>query len=262
MEWSFMEHDGKSKHDVAAKKLPRRMRREGERIARLNQLAEMGKLAAGLAHELKNPLSTLKLNLQLMEEDLAALPGAERSLSRLGTLKKEADRLRATLDDFLRFAGRIELRLEPVSINAVVEDLIDFIHPQAQANKVRVLTALAPENPSCRLDVNLFKQALLNLLLNAIQAMPAERGGEAGGELLVRTLSAADHVILYISDTGVGIPPENLPHIFDAYFTTKKGGTGLGLPTTRRIIEEHSGSISVESEPGHGTSFRIDLPCA
>jgi signal transduction histidine kinase len=243
-------------------KRPRRMRRESERMARLSQLAEMGKLAAGLAHELKNPLSTLKLNLQLMEEDLAELPGTERSLVRVATLKKEADRLRQTLDDFLRFAGRIELRLETVSINSLVEELLDFVHPQALANKVRVLTALAPENPYCRLDSNLFKQALLNLLLNAIQAMPPGRpDGRAGGELLVRTLAEKGHVILYVSDTGVGIPAENLPHIFDAYFTTKKGGTGLGLPTTRRIIEEHNGSISVESEPGHGTSFRIDLPC-
>ncbi|MCL2640222.1 MAG: ATP-binding protein [Phycisphaerales bacterium] len=245
-------------------KRSRRIRRENERIARTNQLAEMGKLAAGLAHELKNPLSTLKLNLQLMEEDLADLPGAQRSLTRLATLKKEADRLKQTLDDFLRFAGRIELRPENVSVNALVEDLIDFIHPQAQASKVRVLTALAPENPHSRLDPNLFKQALLNLLLNAVQAMspwqrhPADDRG--GGELLVRTIAAKEKIILYISDTGTGIPPENLPHIFDAYFTTKKNGTGLGLPTTQRIIEEHNGTITVQSEPNHGTSFRIELP--
>ena len=236
-------------------KRPRRVRRENERIARTNQLAEMGKLAAGLAHELKNPLSTLKLNLQLMEEDLADLPGAQRSLTRLATLKKEADRLKQTLDDFLRFAGRIELRPENVSVNALVEDLIDFIHPQAQASKVRVLTALTSDDPHSRLDPNLFKQALLNLLLNAVQAMSVD-----GGELLVRTIAAKDKIILYISDTGAGISPENLPRIFDAYFTTKKGGTGLGLPTTRRIIEEHNGSITVQSEPNHGTSFRIELP--
>lgn len=235
-------------------KQPRRARRQAERIERLNQLAEMGKLAAGLAHELKNPLSTLKLNLQLMEEDLAALPGAQRSLSRVATLKKEADRLRQTLDDFLKFAGRIELRKGPESLNGILEELIDFIHPQAQASKVRIHTALAAENPRCLLDVNLFKQAILNLLLNAIQAMPE------GGELVVRTLVEKSTAILYISDTGVGIPVENLPRIFEAYFTTKKGGTGLGLPTTRRIIEEHDGHIVVESEPGRGTSFRVDLP--
>jgi signal transduction histidine kinase len=240
-----------------------------ERITRLNQLAEMGKLAAGLAHELKNPLSTLKLNLQLLEEDLKEIPGAQHSVHRLATLKKEADRLRHTLDDFLRFAGRIELRLENVPLNRVVEELVDFILPQAQSAKVRVLTSLAPENPICPLDVNLFKQALLNLLLNALQAMPANRNGDSsgggsggGGELLVRTLESKDCAILYVSDTGVGIPPENLPRIFDAYFTTKKGGTGLGLPTTRRIIEEHNGHIAVTSEPGRGTSFRVDIPLA
>ena len=238
----------------AEDKRPRRLRRESERIARVNQLAEMGKLAAGLAHELKNPLSTLKLNLQLLEEDLAAIPGAERSKTRLVTLKKEADRLRQTLDDFLKFAGRIELRLERVAINSVVEDLVDFMHPQAQAHKVRILTSLSAENPQCRLDVNLFKQALLNLMLNAIQAMPK------GGELLIRTLESKTHAIIYVSDTGVGIPADHLPRIFEAYFTTKKGGTGLGLPTTRRIIEEHDGHIVVTSDAGQGTSFRVELP--
>jgi signal transduction histidine kinase len=249
-----------------AARAPRRIRRELERDERLKQLAEMGKLAAGLAHELKNPLSTLKLNLQLLEEDLATFPGGagQRSTTRLATLKKEADRLRQTLDDFLHYAGRLELRLETVSINGLVEELIDFLLPQAQVAGVRVHTALAPENPLCRLDVNLFKQALLNLLLNALQAMPAGEGGAGNSprELLVRTLQSKETAILYVSDTGVGISPENLPRIFEAYFTTKKGGTGLGLPTTRRIIEEHNGHITVESEPGRGTTFRVELPLA
>jgi signal transduction histidine kinase len=261
---------------------PRRLRREAERVERLKHLAEMGNLAAGLAHELKNPLSTLKLNLQLLEEDLAALPGGagevgQRSLTRLATLKKEADRLRQTLDDFLRYAGRIELRPEVAPLNALVEELIDFLLPQAQAARVRVHTSLARENPLCRLDVNLFKQALLNLLLNAIQAMSPETAAASGaaasprapgsspaggGELLIQTVLAKNSAILYVSDTGVGIPPENLPRVFQAYFTTKKGGTGLGLPTTRRIIEEHGGHITVQSEPGKGTSFRVELPLA
>jgi signal transduction histidine kinase len=249
-----------------AERGPRRVRREWERVERLKQLAEMGKLAAGLAHELKNPLSTLKLNLQLLEEDLASLPGGagQRSTTRLATLKKEADRLRQTLDDYLCYAGRLELRLETVSVNSLVEELIDFLLPQAQVTGVRVHTALAPENPLCRLDVNLFKQALLNLLLNALQAMPPGEAGETRGsrELLVRTLQSRETAILYVSDTGVGIPQENLARIFEAYFTTKKGGTGLGLPTTRRIIEEHNGHITVQSEPGQGTTFRVELPLA
>ncbi|HVT80269.1 MAG TPA: histidine kinase dimerization/phospho-acceptor domain-containing protein, partial [Phycisphaerae bacterium] len=202
--------------DARRSKQPRRVRREQERIERQRHNAEMSKLTAGLAHELKNPLSTLKLNLQLLEEDLTALPGGpgQRSMTRIATLKKEADRLRQTLDDFLRFAGRIELRPEIVSLNALVEELIDFILPQAQVSRIRVHTSLARENPHCRLDVNLFKQALLNLLLNAIQAMPADgdhKPGGGGGELLVQTVQSKETAILYVSDTGVGIPADNLP---------------------------------------------------
>lgn len=234
-----------------------------ERAERQKQLAEMSKLTAGLAHELKNPLSTLKLNLQLLEEDLTALPGGapQRSITRIATLKKEADRLREILDRFLRFAGRIELQSEVVSLNSLVEELVDFILPYAQAGGIRVHTSLAREDPKCRLDVHLFKQALLNLLLNAIQAMNMDGQEKSrGGELLVQTVQGKERAIMYVSDTGVGIPPENMPHLFEAYFTTKKGGTGLGLPTTRRIIEEHNGHITVQSEPGKGTSFRVELP--
>jgi len=241
------------------------VRREAERDERLRHLARMGNLAAGLAHELRNPLSTLKLNLQLLEEELASLPGdiGKRSTTRFATLKKEADRLRQTLDDFLKFAGRIELRPETVSLNSVVEELVDFLLPQAQAAGVRVHTALAAEDPKCRLDVNLFKQALLNLLLNALQAMPGGKEEvDRPQELLVRTLKTTERAILYVSDTGLGILPENMARIFEGYFTTKKGGTGLGLPTTRRIIEEHGGHITVESEAGKGTTFRVELPLA
>jgi signal transduction histidine kinase len=249
--------------------------REAQRLQRLSHLAEMGALAAGLAHELRNPLSTIKLNLQLLEEDLRSIPGfaasdpangsvGQRSLTRINTLKREADRLRQTLDDFLNYTGRIELRLETVSLNSLVEELVDFLLPQAQVSRVRVHTALAAEDPKCRLDINLFKQALLNLLLNALQAMPLERVSLDGtaGELLVRTLKSGNSAILYVSDTGVGIPNDNVAKIFAPYFTTKKGGTGLGLPTTRRIIEEHKGHITVESAPGQGTSFRVELPLA
>jgi signal transduction histidine kinase len=249
--------------------------REEQRLQRLRHLAEMGALAAGLAHELRNPLSTIKLHLQLLEEDLRSIPGfidpsgkgsgvGERSVTRINTLKREADRLRQTLDDFLNYTGRIELRVETVSLNSLVEELVDFLLPQAQVSRVRVHTALAPEDPQCRLDVKLFKQALLNLLLNALQAMPLDKEGPEGStrELHVRTIVSPNSAILYVSDTGVGIPFENLAKIFAPYFTTKKGGTGLGLPTTRRIIEEHKGHITVESNPGQGTSFRVELPLA
>jgi signal transduction histidine kinase len=249
---------------------PAANRSETERQRRLTHLAEMGTLAAGLAHELKNPLSTLKLNLQLLQEDLAALPGAEASRNRAATLWRVADRLTQTLEDFLRYAGRLELHLQPVALNTLVQDLADFLHPQAQASGVRMHTALSPANPVCLLDPHLAKQALFNLLINAVQAMagssardgaPAE-GGSGGGELIIRTQTGPTHAIVDIADTGVGIPKENLDRIFQAYFTTKKGGTGLGLPTARRIVEEHRGNITVTSEPGQGTNFRVEFPLA
>ena len=229
-------------------------RRERERLARQQELARLGELTAGLAHELKNPLSTIKLNLQLLQEDLAKFPVAEASLARVGTVRKEVDRLSATLDDFLRFAGRIELSAAPVELNGQVRDLIDFFYPQTQTAGVRLYASLTAANPICRLDANLFKQALLNLMLNALAAMPT------GGELIIRTHVAGAYALVDVSDTGTGIAPEVKTRLFEAYFTTKKGGTGLGLATTRRIIEEHGGHISVTSEPRRGTNFRLELP--
>jgi signal transduction histidine kinase len=239
---------------AAKRRDARRARRESERNARLKHLAEMGKLAAGLAHELKNPLSTLKLNLQLLQEDLAQLPGAEASRNRAATLWRVADRLSQTLEDFLRYAGRIELHLQPVSINTVVQDLVDFLNPQAQAAEIRLHTSLSPADPVCPLDTHLIKQALFNLMINGIQAMAN------GGEMIIRTQPAGDMALVDIADTGMGIAKENLPRILDAYFTTKKGGTGLGLPIARRIVEEHHGHLTVTSEPGKGTNFRVELP--
>ncbi len=230
------------------------MARERERLVRLEHLAHMGELAGGLAHELKNPLSTIKLNLQLMQEDLLRLPGAEASRSRAATLRKEVDRLGHTLDDFLRFAGRLELHTRPTRLNDLVRDIIDFFRPQAQAANVRLHASLCSEEPICPLDPDLLKQALLNLILNGVQAMPN------GGELIIRTHVDQARAYVDVADTGIGVASETAPHLFEAYYTTKKGGTGLGLATTRRIIEEHRGHISFSSDPGKGTNFRLDLP--
>ena len=139
--------------------MPAAFGRESERNARLKHLAEMGKLAAGLAHELKNPLSTLKLNLQLLQEDLAPAPRC-RGFAQpcAATLWRVADRLGQTLEDFLRYAGRIELHVQPASVNTVVQDLVDFLNPQAQAAEVRLHTALSPADPVCPMDTHLIKR--------------------------------------------------------------------------------------------------------
>jgi len=216
-------------------------------------------LAAGLAHEIKNPLSTISLNLQLLLEDWkdnAASPRERRTVKRIQTLERETSRLVDLLEDFLRYARTLQISPQTCQANALVEELLDFIAPKAAQLAVRVRSILAPGLPALQADPKLLKQALLNLLLNAEEAMPN------GGELILSTSSGGEAVQIDVTDTGVGIPDHQLGKIFHLYFSTKQGGSGLGLCTTRRIIELHGGSIAVESEVGKGTHFTVRLPLA
>ena len=219
-------------------------------------VAEMGRLTGGLAHEIKNPLSTINVNLKLLCEDLLRHDDEDhrRLLRRLEVVQGESDRLRATLDDFLRFAGKYELDLRPTDLREVVNDLVDFFSPQAEASGVVFRHTLAGQPVICRIDTKLFKQALLNLLINANEAMTS------GGELLVKVSAGDGRAVLEVIDTGPGLAAEQMAHIFDLYYSTKAGGSGLGLPTARRIVNEHGGTIRVESEPCKGTRFIIELP--
>lgn len=229
-----------------------------ERRARqAERLAELGTLTGGLAHEIKNPLSTVQLNLQLLQEDLLPEnPAYSRLLNRLNIVHREASRLRDILDDFLRYAGKIELEKTPVDLNALLEELVDFFTPQAQAQRVqlRLKKAQTPPPLVTQADSKLIKQAVLNLMINALQAMPN------GGELILATSRAERHAIIDVIDTGKGIAPEAVDKIFRAYYSTKKGGTGLGLAMARRIIGEHGGRIDVRSEIGKGSDFKLFLP--
>lgn len=252
----------------ASRRTVRRMRGLADRARAAERLAQLGTLTGGLAHEIRNPLSTLGLNLQLLAEsvDHAKLdePHRGRIQRRIKALTEETDRLRNILEDFLRFAGRMRLDRQPVAINELIEQLVDFYAPQAQASGVQLRADLDPRAGSLELDAALLKQALLNLLINATQAMVAARYADQphGGstELILRTEAARDHMILHVTDTGPGISPDALEKIFQPYFSTKKDGTGLGLATTRRIVEEHGGTITVHSEPARGSDFTITLP--
>lgn len=220
--------------------------------------AELAQLAGGLAHEIKNPLSTINVNLQLLVEDAARREDEQsaRWLRRLKNVQAEADRLRSILDDFLHFAGRYELTLAETDLRHLIGELVDFFAPQGDAAHVVLRTVLPEEPIRCRVDANLIKQALLNLMINAVQAMPD------GGELIIRLQADRSRALVEIIDTGLGIAEVDLERIFQAYYSTKKDGTGLGLPTTRRIVREHDGSIQVHSEPGKGTRFVVSLPLA
>jgi signal transduction histidine kinase len=234
----------------------RRMDRLQQRARQAERLAELGTLTGGLAHELKNPLSTVQLNLQLLGEDLLPEnPSYSRLVSRLHTVQKETSRLRDILDDFLRFAGRMELMRKPTDLNVMLEELVDFFSPQAQLQRVQLRLQKSDEPVVANVDERLLKQAILNLLINALQAMP-----QPGGEIMLSARRSDGRAVVDVIDTGAGMDAHTRQRIFDAYFSTKRGGTGLGLAISRRIVHEHNGEITVTSEPGKGSDFTIALP--
>ncbi len=217
---------------------------------------EIARLAGGLAHEIKNPLSTIRLNMELLAEDLADSdnPRDRRALAKVQVVERECQRLQEVLDDFLDFAKVRRLKQEPTNLNHQVREVLGFFQPKAKEAGIEVIAYLASDLPTVLLDREAFRGSLLNLMLNAEQAMPD------GGQLVVRTSVTGDGVALDLIDTGCGMDAATREHIFDAFFSTKRGGSGLGLPTARKIIEAHGGQIRVQSEPGRGTQFTIRLP--
>jgi two-component system, NtrC family, sensor histidine kinase HydH len=220
--------------------------------------AELAELAGGFIHEIKNHLGTLGLNLQLLAEDYPdpQTHRERRALERIQRLQGECQRLVTVSNDFLRFARVNQLNLRPDSLAAVVEDMIDFFGPTARQARIDIKPYLPADLPPVPLDREMFKQALLNLLLNAEQAMPE------GGQLTLVAAVEGPNVCLSLIDTGRGMSAETAAQVFKPFFSTRPGGTGLGLPTTRKIVEAHGGTIDVQSAPGRGTKFTIRLPVA
>lgn len=220
------------------------------------QYAEIAELAGGLAHEIRNPLSTLSLNLDLLAEDFQNPETSRdrRVLQKIERLRRESQRLQDILENFLRFARVQELDTKPTDLNVVVDDMRDFLEPQATTKGIVFRTQYTENLPLVPLDSELFKQALLNLILNAEHAMPD------GGELMMRTRREGRWNILDVTDTGVGMSEEVRSHVFDAFFSTRASGSGLGLPTTRKIVEAHGGSLHVQSVLGKGSQFTVRLP--
>ena len=223
-----------------------------------NRLAFLGELAAGLAHEIKNPLSTIRMNLELLKEDWKGAKAEKeiRTLRKIDLLGREVRRLEEIVQSFLKFARGLDLKLVRLNLSTVVAEVLEFSQPELERKSIRLRSSLDPALPDALADANQVKQALLNVIVNAEQAM------EKGGELIVRTRSEGGEVAIDVADTGSGIAPEVLSRIFQPYFSTKKGGTGLGLSTTRRIVEEHGGRITVTSDPGRGTQVTLRFPLA
>lgn len=225
-----------------------------------DQYTEIAQLAGGLAHEIRNPLSTMRLTLDLLAEDFrdATTDRERRAIQKIERVRRESQRLENLLEDFLRVVRVGGLDLVPSDLNGVLEDVRDFCEPQSLAQGVVTRFQADPDLPLVELHVDSFKQALLNLIRNAQLAMPE------GGEMILRTRRdpSGNGVLLEIVDTGTGIPPDAIPRVFEPFYSTRPRGTGLGLPMTRRIIEAHGGTISLDSEPGKGTRFLIRLPSA
>lgn len=214
------------------------------------------RLLARLAHEIRNPLSSLDIHVQLLEEDLGGLVPAMRSQlnPRLEIIRGELHRLESIVDHFLRLAGPSELDLEAVEIAKIVNHVCDLLRPEAAARQIEVTTGVEPGLPAISADPVRLTQALMNLVINAMQAV------ERQGRIAVTARLSEHALLIEVSDNGPGIPQEKLASIFDPYFTTKVEGSGLGLWIAQQIATAHGGTIRAQNGSGGGALFAMALP--
>jgi len=233
-------------------------------LRRADRLSALGQLSAGLAHEIRNPLGAIKGAVEILEEDF---PGGHSKSEFFAIILKEVKRLNDVVTNFLNFARPVTLQFAPVDVRDVLTSLEGLISGQARAHRVQVFTSFHEGPARVMADEALLKQAFLNIMLNALEAM-AEGGDLAistrlvdpGAATILEAEGREESLEVVFDDTGSGISDEHLGRVFDPFFTTKKDGTGLGLAITYRIIENHRGSIRVMSQPGKGTTFAVTLP--
>ncbi|MDQ1331617.1 MAG: two-component system, NtrC family, sensor histidine kinase HydH, partial [Thermodesulfobacteriota bacterium] len=227
----------------------RSLRRE---VARSQRLASLGSLAAGVAHEIRNPLSSIKGFAVYFRERQEK----EEDKKIAGIMIQEVDRLNRVVSQLVELARPVSVSKKPVSLRAVIENSLKLLERDASEKKIEIKTIFTPEEIQIAIDTDRINQVLLNLYLNAIESM------ENGGRLTVSLSEGEGGAIIKVSDTGSGIGEKEIPRVFDPYFTTKATGTGLGLAIVYNILEAHDGKIAVESRPGEGTTFTIFLPGA
>ncbi len=219
------------------------------------RLAALGRITAGVAHEVKNPLNSMRLWLENLKESLPEeTDGAAQQA--VHVLDAEIDRLDAVVKRFLDFSRPMEVRLEPTQLADLLKEVMEVARPELELTNVQVAQLIPIGIPEVFVDRALLKQAILNLVLNAVEAMPT------GGMLQLTLSRRGEMAEITVGDTGKGIPPELRQKVFQLFFTTRPGGSGIGLASTFRIVQLHNGSIDFTSEVGHGTTFRIELPLA
>ncbi|HSB82474.1 MAG TPA: ATP-binding protein, partial [Candidatus Methylomirabilis sp.] len=266
------------------------------RLVQSERLAAIGQMSAKVSHEVRNPLSSISLNAELLEDELQALPAEPRAeaTNLVAAIRSQVDVLSAVTEEYLRFARLPKPKLEATALIPVIEDLAEFVREELRARKVGLVVDVADGMPVLRLDAGQIRQALLNLIRNAAEAMPdggritlraaveqqaagtghraqgtghmvegsGQAAGEAGGDSLL--LPSGDSVLpavfIEVRDTGTGISAENVGKIFEPFFTSKGGGTGLGLPIARQIALDHGGTLTCENAPSGGAIFRLTLP--
>jgi signal transduction histidine kinase len=226
--------------------------RIGTELETSERLSAIARITTGVAHEVKNPLNSMRLWLENLKESLP--PGHEGSAQAVRVLDSEIDRLDRVVKRFLDFAKPVEMHIEDVPLAPLLSQVVEVARHEIDRAKVRVEMRLANGVPPLRGDRELLRQAVLNLVLNAVEAMPD------GGRLTISLERRGETALILVSDTGKGIPIEQRSRVFQLFFTTRKGGSGLGLASTFRIVQLHNGSINFVTEVGQGTAFRIELP--
>ena len=223
-------------------------------LVRSERLAAVGKMAAMITHEVRNPLSSIGLNTELLEEELEG--STEEAKKLLHAIHREVDRLTAITEEYLAFARLPKPKLAHEAINPMVGALAAFVREDLAAKQVKLLVELGDSDPIALVDAAQLRQCLINLVRNATEALSAK----GGGTVTLRTRRAGDRIVIEVEDNGIGIAPDVLPRMFDPFFSTKEGGSGLGLALTQQIVKDHGGDLAVQSTVGKGTTFTVSVP--
>jgi signal transduction histidine kinase len=222
-------------------------------LVRSERLAAVGKMAAMITHEVRNPLSSIGLNTELLEDEVE---GSEEARKLVRAIHHEVDRLTQITEEYLSFARLPKPKFSAEAVNTLVGDLAAFVRADLAAKHVKLEVELAPSDPVALLDAAQIRQCLINLVRNAADAVTAK----GGGTVVLRTRRGADDVSIEVEDDGTGIAPEVLPRLFDPFFSTKDRGSGLGLALTQQIVKDHGGDLAVDSTVGRGTTFTLSVP--